>query len=60
VLLTRSERLLTHAAFADDAADPEPLNDVRLVWFFTNRSRRPGGGDFPFPLLVFDHDGPQW
>ena len=57
MLAARFEGLVAHAAFADDAANAEVANDLPLVRLLTNRGGRSSGGDLPFAIRIFHHDG---
>src|SRR5271170_7522266 len=56
VFLARRKRAVAHAALADDAADAEIANDLRLIRLFTDGSSRAGGSGLPIPLLILHHD----
>jgi len=47
---------VAHAAFADDAAQAEVLDDLPLVGFFADGGGGAGGGDFPIARFVFHDD----
>src|SRR4051812_20038873 len=57
MLFAGSRCTIAHASLAYHSAKREFLDDLSLVRFLANRSRRTRGSNFPFSLLVFDHHG---
>jgi hypothetical protein len=51
------ERLLAHAALADDAADRVLADHVRLVGLLADRRRRAGGDELPLAVGLLPDDG---
>ena len=56
MLPARFKGFVTHAAFADDAAQAEIANDLPLVRLFANRGRRTRRNTFPCAAFIFDHN----
>src|SRR5664279_3061783 len=56
MLLAGRHRPLTHAALADDPAQAEVADDLRLVRLLPNGGRGAGGDALPIALLVLNDD----